>query len=136
MDVAKLRPVEVIAVYQSGDGVIMVTDTNDVGTGVDAVTALENMRRTSPAVIYLDTAEYLIIGPGAEGEVEKIHRELKGSVKLCRFKGNIDLKQVGQYLSVHGNLPYLKQWETGTKLPTITTERNRIKFLENHGNDT
>ena len=40
-DVAKLRPVEVIAIYKSGDEVLMMTDTEDVGTGRTAEEALE-----------------------------------------------------------------------------------------------
>ena len=136
MDVGKLRPVEVILILRNGDNVIIATDTDDIGIGNDAMAALEDMCRTSPAVIYLDTAEYLLMGPKAEGEMEKIRRELKDSVKLCRMAGQIDLKQAAQYLNAHGDLPCLKRWESGTKLPIITTVNNRTKILENYENDT
>lgn len=130
MDVAKLRPVEVIAVYKSGNAVVMATDTDDIGMGENATAALENMRMTSPAVIYLDTAEYLLIGPGAEEEVDMIRQELKGSVKLCLMEGKIDLQQASLYLPVHEDPPCLRQWVKGENLPVITTENGRMKILK------
>lgn len=136
MDVAKLRPVEVIAVYKTGSLVTMVTDTKDIGHGSDAISALQNMRQTSPAVIYLDTAEYLLIGYGAEAEVESIREELKGTVKLCRTDRTLDLKEAAEYLPVHGNLPQLRQWQKGQALPEIVAQKDRLKISEKHEKDS
>ena len=136
VDVAELQPIEVIAIYKQGDSVVVSTDTEDTGSGHNAVEALENMQATAPAVIYLDTAEYLLIGPGAEEEVERVRHTLKKRVKLCTVDGPIDLKQAAQFLNVHGNLPELWQWKAGEKLSFIISWDGRIKLLKNIENDS
>lgn len=125
-DVAKLRPIEVIAVYQTNDSVSLVTDTGDFGTGADVMSALENMRKTSPAVIYLDTAEYLLIGQGAEKATNELRKELKPSIKLCSTKGKVELSDAAQYLDVHGQLPSLRQWNVSDPLPVLTEKKGRL----------
>lgn len=127
-DVAQLRPVEVIAIYKTGNAVMLVTDTEDVGIGSSAAEALENMRSTSPAVIYLDTAEFLLVETAAEDEVDTLRRELKSSVRICGVVGEADLKSAAQYLPVHDNLPALQSWRAGDLLPVLHTENDRLKI--------
>ena len=128
-DIAKLRPVEVIALYNTGNGVRIATDTGDFGVGEDALTALDHLRRTSPAVIYLDTAEYLLVASGAEEALESLRDVLKPSVKLCRILQQIDLQAAAEYLDVHGDLPSLRCWEAGQKLPALTDLKGRFCIL-------
>lgn len=125
-DVAKLRPIEVIAVYQTVDGVILQTDTDDFGTGSNVLAALADMHQTSPSVIYLDTAEYLLIGQGAEGAAKELHNELKKSIKICSMKGKIHLQDAADYLDIHGQLPTMRQWNTGELLPILAQSGGRL----------
>lgn len=136
VDVAKLRPVEVIAVYKQGNTVVLATDTEDMGVGPDAASALENMRQTSPAVIYLDTAEYLLIAENAEKEADVLRSTLKASTKLCLTSGKVKLKDAAQYLPVHGRLPSLRDWNAGESLPILRLEDGRIKISDNSEKDT
>ena len=136
LDVAQLQPVEVIAIYPQGDRVILTTDTGDIGIGNDAMAALENMRKTSTAVIYLDTAEFLLFSPGAEREVEALRSELKNKVKICNVSQPVDLEDAAKYLSVHGDLPCLRQWQPGQTLPILTIENSRLIMLKNMEKDT
>ncbi len=128
VDIGKLRPVEVIAVYKSGNTVVLATDTEDLGIGRNAEEALEDMRSTSPAVIYLDTAEYLLIAEDAEEEAETLRDELKKSVRLCGVSGKVDLKNAAKFLPVHGKLPSLRNWKAEDTLPVIRSEDGRIKM--------
>lgn len=127
-DVAKLSPVEVIAVYQVKDAVELQTDTGDYGKGADALSALENMRQTSSKVIYLDTAQYLLIGQGAETVAEELRKELKGTVKLCSIKEQIQLADVSAYLEIHDSLPVLKQWNKDNSIPVLMEKRGRFSL--------
>lgn len=136
MDVARLRPVEVIAIYKLDHGVAIATDTGDMGYGTDVAIALEDMRQTSPGVIYLDTAEYLLFNSEADGEVVRIRKELKKTIKLCHTTGGIDLGQAAQYLPTHAKLPCLRRWKIGDKLPILAPENGSIKILENHENNS
>ena len=135
-DVAKLRPVEVIAIYKSGDEVLLMTDTEDAGAGRTAAEALKNMRSTSPAIIYLDTAEYLLVEAAAAGEAEALRKELKETVRLCGVAGQIDLKDAAQYLPVHGDLPSLRSWKAGDFLPVLHEENDRLKISQNSEKST
>lgn len=128
VDVAKLQPIEVIMIQRDRETVILQTDTGDMGTGADTIGALENMKATSPAVIYLDTAEFLLIGEGAEQDAQQLRQVLKKTVRVCRAEKTVDVKGVARYLTVHGKLPQLKQWEPRQSLPQITIEHERLKM--------
>lgn len=128
LDVAKLRPVEVIYIYKMNDRVVIQTDTEDMGVGKDAAQALMDMRETSPAVIYLDTAEFLLVGENAKEEAEHLRTKLKDNVRLCEVLGTVDLQLAAKYLTVHGDLPTFRLWNKDTRLPRIYTENERIKM--------
>lgn len=108
--------------------VVLQTDTDDVGVGSDALAALENMKQTSPAVIYLDTAQYLLIGTEGESAAQQLRGVLKDNIRLCKTQDQIDLQSVAKYLPVHGQLPKFSQWESGKKLPVLHLENDRIKI--------
>ena len=127
-DVAQLRPIEVIYIYKDADAVVLKTDTEDVGIGTDVETALQDMKLTSPARIYLDTAEYLLIGEGAQEDAMQLKGILKNSVQLCVAGAELELKEVAKYLPVHSDLPDFQDWEAGEKLPVLELKNDRIKI--------
>ena len=127
-DVAKLRPIEVIYICKDADAVILKTDTDDVGIGTDVASALEDMKQTSPAVIYLDTAEYLVIGTGAQEDAKALEGVLKGSVEVCLAEQEPDLQMVADYLPAHGKMPRFSDWDAGEELPILTIQNDRIKI--------
>ena len=100
LDVAKLQPVEAIAIYTEQDTVIIKTDTEDMGIGETALQALQDLKETAPAVIYLDTAEYLLIAPGAEKYAEELKTHLKTTVKVRMYSGS-EVKEEVKYLDAH-----------------------------------
>ena len=127
-DVAKLRPVEVIYISRQNDTVLIQTDTDDLGVGTDIISALQNMEQTSPAVIYLDTAQYLVLGPDGEEPVQQLRGILKDGVRMCKTEESIPLQDVAAYLPVHGNLPRFSQWQAGESLPVLRLENDKIKI--------
>ena len=127
-DVAKLRPIEVIYICNRNGAILLQTDTDDLGVGMDTQSALENMKQTSPAVIYLDTARYLLIGPGGEEPAQQLQGILKDNVRICKTEESIPLTDVATYLPVHENLPRFSCWLEGEKLPVLTLENGRIKI--------
>lgn len=128
MDVAKLQPVQTIAVYRDGDSWVIKTDTEDIGAGSSVKAAFENLMETTPAVIYLDTADYLIMHENAMEAIEELRTRLKDSVSLYQYRGDPDLKSVSKYLSVHGQKIELKHWKTGVKLPVLDCTAERFFF--------
>ncbi len=130
-ELGKMRPVEVVLVYLQNDILALSTDTGDTGQGPDVRTALENLKATTPGIIYLDTAEYLLVAQDAETAAEQLKSHLKKSVKVCAADPQIDLKAAAEFLPVHGDLPKLKDWKTGDKLPRLTAVGERFLLMEN-----
>lgn len=110
LDVAKLQPVETVAIYYSGNAVVLETDTGDVGQGSTAAKALQDLKESACSVIYLDTAEYLLIGQNAQNAAAELRPFLKDSVKVGSYHGG-DIKKETAYWEIHGDLPKLKTWK-------------------------
>ena len=112
VNVADLLPVEAVAVYMDGDQVVLETDTEHKGTGETAEKALTALKENTPAVVYLDTAEYLLVSPDAVEQVEGLRPHLKPSVKVYVCKAAGKVKIAVEYLEIQGDLPRLKAWKT------------------------
>ena len=130
-DVGKLRPVQVIAVYEENGQIILETDTQDRGIGKTGMEALNNLKATTPAVIYLDTADFLLMGDGTDDRIAELEGRLKKSVKLCRVTEKMNLKDAAAYLRVHKQLPSLKVWKTGIKIPYLQIYEGRFILSQN-----
>lgn len=102
LDIAKLQPVEAVAVYMESGEVVLRTDLGSTGRGPDAGQALQNLKDTTAAVVYLDTADYLLIAPGAEDAARQLMKNLKKTVQTGVYNGG-DVQQEARYLDVHGN---------------------------------
>lgn len=111
VNVADLLPIEAVAVYRNGDQVVLETDTEHKGMGENAEKALIALKENTPAVVYLDTAEYLLVAPDAAEEVETLRPHLKATVKVCVCEAAGKVKDAAKYLEIHRDLPILKTWK-------------------------
>ena len=102
LDIAKLSPVEAVAIYMENGSVVLKTDEENQGIGTDAVSALRDLKEKAPAIIYLDTARYLLIGTGAEDAAEQLRKHLKPTIQIGVYKGG-DVKEEAKYLDVHAD---------------------------------
>lgn len=109
LDVAKLEPVETVAMYLQGEQIVLETDGGDRGVGETAGEALINLKENALSVIYLDTAQYLLLGEGAQPYVEALRPALRKGVKVGPYSGG-DLKEETRFLQIHGDLPNLESW--------------------------
>ena len=110
VNVADLLPIETVAVYRVGECIFLETDTAHVGSGNSLEDALSDLKSNTPAVIYLDTAQYLIIAENALDQVDKLRTILKPSVKVRVGDARGDVKAVTQYLKLQ-KLPTLRVWK-------------------------
>ena len=110
LDVAKLQPVEAVAVYLKGNAVVLETDTGDKGRGSTAEEALADLKERACSVIYLDTAEYLLVARDAVSQADSLRPYLKSSVKVAPYSGG-DIQDETAYWEVHGELPKLGSWK-------------------------
>ena len=124
-NVGELLPVEVVCVSVSKDFVSVRTDTGDYGAGTAIGEAFEDLQKTAPGVIYLDTAAYLLLEPGAEGVLMELKDYLKPDTKVCAAEANIKIDGIATYLAVHHPGIRLKTAEKVGQLPLLTEKDGR-----------
>ena len=116
LDVAKLEPVEIVYISQDDDVITVSTDIGAWGKGENIQQALEMLHATTPGVVYLDTAEYLLCSAEAVAQIEQIRGDLHGSVRICLAE-RLDYEDLAEFLETHGKLPCLRTWKVGDPLP-------------------
>ena len=129
-NIGTMKPVRVVSVYKEDDWTIVETDTEDRGIGGTVEQAVQNLKDTANGIIYLDTAEYLLLSKDVLDVVEEIRQELKPSARLCMVTRVGDLSEAAKYLDVHGELPKLKNWKNGQELPLLSTFGDSLIFLK------
>jgi len=111
VNVADLLPIEAVALYMDGGRVVLETDTEHKGTGETVDDALIALKENTPAVVYLDTAAYLLVSDDAADRVEDLRPHLKSSVKVCVCQAGGRVKAAIEYLRIHGEFVRLKNWK-------------------------
>lgn len=130
-DIATLSPVEVVWLEQMDDGIRLETEGGAVGIGETVSAALENMKQTAPLMIFLDTADFVIIKKGSEGLIAQLHEILRSSCAICVAETMPDLKEAAAYLRVHE--PTVKMKNSDQKvndLPMLLHQKGRMILVE------
>lgn len=125
-DIGKLRPVQTVMLYRQDGNVVIRTDTGDRGVGPGAMEALENLKRTTPAVIYLDTADFLLVSKDSLDVLQLLRDTFRGRVQLFLFFGDIDPELASDYLQIHGHGQALKDWNGQQELPVLRLDEKRL----------
>ena len=112
LDIAKLQPVEGVALYKEGQQVVLETDTGSRGVGETALEALNDMKEKATSVIYLDTAEFLFVEEGMERFAEELRPLFNKAVRVGKYLG-MKAEELVAYYEIHGNLPKLERWNRG-----------------------
>lgn len=129
-DVGKLQPVELIRVSRVGDRILVETDTGDRGTGADLAGAFEDLKQTTSGQVFLDTAEYLLVSPAAEGLLPELSEYLRPACGVCLERGKADLEQAAAYLSAHEPKLTLQDYRAGERgIPTLTTRKGEMHLV-------
>lgn len=129
-DVAKLQPVELIRVSRSFGQVLIETDTGDSGIGADLEEALEDMKETATADIFLDTAEHLLVSQNAVDLLPKLAEYLRPACGVCLEQGAPELEQAAAYLAAHEPEVTLKDFRAGERnIPVLITEEGRMHLV-------
>ena len=100
-DVGNLIPVETVLLRLEGNTVVLETDTGHYGIGTGVQEAIVDMKETAEGVLFLDTADYLLLGKESGPWVGELKPYLKGKVLACAMEEKADLKMVTAYLAAH-----------------------------------
>ena len=129
-DAGKLHPVELIYIYKDGQTVIISTDTGAEGKGDTTRLAIENLKATTPGVVFLDTAEYLLYNDSAKEEIDQMKYDLKSTVRVCQIKGEVDLREATRYLATHEPSTRLKDLNASQSKEILMIEDGKMNLEE------
>lgn len=121
LDVAKLEPVQTVAIRVADGQVVLETDTKNKGQGQNLQAAIDDLEENTPAVIYLDTAQYLLIAEDAADYAQELKEHLHPSVKVSLWDGKGSVELAAQFLGIRSDLPTLRQLDlsTGKKIENL-----------------
>ena len=125
-DVGKLKPVEAVRLRKENGAIIIETDTGDSGIGRTTAAAFENLEATTSGVVFLDTADYLLIEKLGQAETSELAVYLKPSVRICNSQAGIDLAEAAEYLTAHHPGTKLKDYTGVNELESLQNENGRL----------
>ncbi len=101
VDVAKLQPVELLQVICEGGQCRVETDTGQTGIGRNPEEAFKNLMEQSQAVIFLETAEHLLVNEGALRVLDQLEPYLRPDCSVVLVRGRGNLEAAARYLDIH-----------------------------------
>lgn len=129
-DVGELKPVELLYVHYGDAGKLWVeTDTGDRGMGETLEEALGDLKATASGVIFLDTADYLILHKNAAFLLPQLWKVLRPATQVCL--GNGIGEDTPAFLAAHKPGVTLNDIRSGAwAMPTLTRieERYRLEY--------
>lgn len=119
IEIANLEPIQAVWMHIENGNVILETDTEDKGLGATVTDALANMKSNSSGIVYLDTAQYLLVSKAATGEIHTVQPFLKNSARLCIWDGQGNIKSAVKYADSHKIGQKIRDWEKTGNLPEL-----------------
>ena len=101
--VAKLQPVELVAVSNMNGMLKVGTDTGVWGSGQTLQHAVADLKNRATGKILLETADYVLVDRYDATLLETLSDYLRPGCGLCLFDDEIDLKAAAEYL--RSNVP-------------------------------
>ena len=123
MDISHLEPIQGVYLYRDGDSIVLETDTEDQGRGKTVQDALDDMKHKSSGIVYLDTAEFLLVSDNALEDIVQMKSVLKGSVRVCAWDGKGELTEAARYMQAHKTGCRLDKWNEVVKLPKMPPQK-------------
>ena len=130
-DVAQLQPVQVVQITRAFGQVAVQTDTGDFGTGPTLDLAFEDLKRTTPGQVFLETAEFLLLATGAENLLPELTEYLRPGCNVCLITGEADLELAATFLDAHPPQVTLQDCRAeNVVLPLLVAYEGRLEFAQ------
>lgn len=130
-DVGELQPVELIQVYREHGLIVMETDTDDKGRGRTVSEALEDLKRTTPGTVFLDTADFLLLREGEEQLLPDLAEILRPGTEGCIVREKMLEKDAAEFLAAHSPGVTMRQVRyEQAQLPLLKRMEDRFELVE------
>ena len=110
-DIGRLRPVEVVSLCENDGVLLLETDSGEKGWGLTVEQAVEKMKETTAGVVYLDTADYLLIEKGLEYCLPSLRNYLKKKTAMVYGAKDIQLSKAAEFLGNHRPSRTIGRWD-------------------------
>lgn len=133
-DVSELQPVEVLRIDCRGGIVWAQTDTGQSGRGSTLEAAFEDLKKTTPGTVFLDTAQWVIVTEESKPLVDALFDYLRPACKICQSRGDEDLTAAAEYLTVQDSRTTLLDCRAkNEQIPLLLVKDGRM-YLVSEGN--
>ena len=115
VDISKLTPVQTVWLTEQNGVIYLHTDSGDFGAGADIEAALNTLNDSASGIVFLETADYLIIEVGREELLMQVNEIFRPGCMICTAEERPDLKKATAYLEIHAPDITLRQWRVEQK---------------------
>lgn len=128
-DVGKLIPVQLLQVYMEEERIVLETDTGDLGRGDTLEEALNDLKATVSGMIFLDTADYLLVTEETTASLSSLASILRPGTEVCIVHEPVDGEKAAEYLEAHAPKSPMLRIRAGTgKIPVLYWEEERFRL--------
>ena len=127
-DAAGLIPVEVLRVAIQNGQVQIETDTGQTGIGADWTEAVQDLRAGAAGEVFLDTADVLLVGPGAENILNQLEGDIRPGCGVYRYNGEDVTEETAAYLRAHPSRTDFLEALAGKKIPFLKSEGGELRI--------
>ena len=129
MDIGKLSPVETVWLAHQNGQVLIQTDAGDIGRGATVQEALANLQDSAAGIVFLETADYLIVQTGAQMLLSQEGDVFRPSCMVCLAERMPDLEQATEFLRTHEPGTTFRQWKAErSSLPLLQEKDGRFAW--------
>jgi len=128
-DVGELLPVEVLLIEKEAGQYAVTTDTGNSARGDSLEAAMDTLRDTASGVIFLDTADYVLLTGETLDCMDALPNFVRPGTKVYAVEDVLDLEEIGSFLQAHGPEAPLYRLQKGKKkIPRLCMEGENWHF--------
>lgn len=128
-EVGKLLPVEAMSIEKASGVYRVSTDTGDIGKGDSLEKAMDDLRAEAPGIIFLDTADYVLLTRETMECMEKLADYVRPGTRVYEIEGAADMAEIGTFLRAHGPDTPLYRLQKGEQgLPKLWAAGDDLRF--------
>ncbi len=129
-DVSELQPMELLRIDCRGAVVVVQTDTGGSGMGSTVTAAFEDLKKTTPGKVFLDTAQCVIVTPQSSGLIDQLFNCLRPACRICVGQGDEDMESAAAYLNAHKPAVTLLDCRAkNAQIPMLVTKDGRMYLV-------
>lgn len=128
-EVGKLLPVETLLIEKQAGQYRVSTDTGHTARGDSLEKTVDTLRAEAPGILFLDTADYVLLTGEAEECTEKLPNYVRPGTRVYKLEGTVELSEIGPYLKTHGpDTPLYRLQKRELRLPKLMAEGEKLRF--------